>query len=139
LLPRLPRHKLSPLTFSGRLDFCPADGGRVELPDVFGRVPSLASSSATRTVSPSTCRTRACACRACSHGTRITASFSSSEGPLRSSRDGRGGIHRLNLTHRQPSIPHAAIIRSTSCSHHPLRTTPVPFWVSRCVWPQTMA
>jgi hypothetical protein len=55
------------LAFSGRFALCPWDGGRLELPGVFGGSLSFASSSATR-----------------AHNARIRASFSASVSLLRS-------------------------------------------------------
>ncbi len=49
--PKLPGRGLWRLLLSGRLGLWPRDGGRLELSGVFGDAPSLASSSATRTVS----------------------------------------------------------------------------------------
>ena len=49
--PKLPGHGPRRLPLSGRFGFLPLEGGRLELPGVFGGMPSLASSSATHAVS----------------------------------------------------------------------------------------
>jgi hypothetical protein len=62
------------LAFSGRFALYPLEGGRLELPGVFGGAFSRASSSATRAVKVCTCV----------HSARIRASFSTSVSVRRS-------------------------------------------------------
>ena len=72
-------------------DFCPFEGGRLELPGVLGGRPSLASRSATRAK-------RAAICSACAKTRRISVSLSSSSSDSQF-------IHSLNQPPKDLSKP----------------------------------